>query len=216
MIVHSKFTLDVVDLSVTRNYRPIFEPFSFALTNGESLYLKGRNGAGKTTSLRVISGVSQRYQGQIQLNGEDRKELLHYYAKELIYIGHQLSLNLDLTAWENLHFLLSLRGESVSREAVESVFRLLGLPLEDRPVRYFSAGQKRRVVLARLWLEKYAKIWILDEPFTALDVDSIALLEARMIEHCRDGGAIIFTSHQMPSREVFSKELTIEGFSRDV
>lgn len=215
-MAHVKFSLEVVDLSVTRNYRPIFESFSFSLQNGESLYLKGRNGAGKTTSLRVISGASQRYQGLIQLNGEDRKELLHYYAREILYIGHQLSLNLDLTAWENLLFLLSLRGEKVTRDQVESVFRLLSLPLEDRPVRYFSAGQKRRVILARLWLEKRAAIWILDEPFTALDVDSIALLEATMVNHCQQGGAIIFTSHQMPSAEVFTKELTIEGFSRDV
>lgn len=191
-------------------------PFSLSLTNGESLYLKGRNGAGKTTSLRVISGASQRYQGSITLNGENRQELLHYYAQEMVYIGHQLSLNLDLTAWENLSFILSLRQESVSKQEVEAVFQLLGLPTEDRPVRYFSAGQKRRVVLARLWLEKRAAIWILDEPFTALDVDSIALLEARMKAHCQEGGAIIFTSHQMPSEEVFSKVLTIEGFSRDV
>ena len=76
-MAHVKFSLEIVDLSVTRNYRPIFESFSFSLQNGESLYLKGRNGAGKTTSLRVISGASQRYQGLIQLNGEDRKELLH-------------------------------------------------------------------------------------------------------------------------------------------
>lgn len=214
--MHSKFSLEVEDLGVTRNYRPIFQPLSFSLENGESLYLKGRNGAGKTTSLRVISGASQRYQGSIYLNGDERKELLHYYVKEIIYIGHQLSLNLDLTAWENLSFLLSLRGEKITRQEAEVVFRLLGLPVEDRPVRYFSAGQKRRVVLARLWLEKHAAIWILDEPFTALDVDSIALLEAKMIAHCQNGGAIIFTSHQMPSREVFSKELTIEGFSRDV
>ncbi|MHC5226120.1 cytochrome c biogenesis heme-transporting ATPase CcmA [Ignatzschineria sp. LJL83] len=211
-----EFLLEVVDLSVTRNYRPIFQPFSFSLKNGESLYLKGKNGAGKTTSLRVLSGASQRYQGTIFLNGDDRKELLHYYAKELIYIGHQLSLNLDLTAWENLSFILSLRGESVSREEALKVFGLLSLPLEDRPVRYFSAGQKRRVILARLWLETRANIWILDEPFTALDVDSIALLEAKMIAHCQNGGAIIFTSHQMPAENVFTKEFTIEGFSRDV
>lgn len=211
-----EFLLEVDDLSVTRNYRPIFQPFSFSLKNGDSLYLKGKNGAGKTTSLRVISGASQRYQGKISLNGDNRKELLHYYAKELIYIGHQLSLNLDLTAWENLSFILSLRGESISREEVLEVFELLSLPLEDRPVRYFSAGQKRRVILARLWLEKRANIWILDEPFTALDIDSIALLEAKMIEHCQKGGAIIFTSHQMPADNVFTKEFTIEGFSRDV
>lgn len=215
MSLHAAFTLNIDSLQITRNYRPIFEPFSFTLQNGESLYLKGRNGAGKTTSLRAISGVSQRYQGSIALNGIERKELLHYYTKEIIYIGHQLSLNLDLTAWENLSFLLSLRGEKVSRQEVEAVFRLLSLPIEERPVRYFSAGQKRRVVLARLWLEKRASIWILDEPFTALDVDSIALLEGEMVQHCQAGGAIIFTSHQMPSSTVFSKELTIEGFTRN-
>ena len=211
----TQFSLEIDRLEVTRNYRPIFQPLTFSLTNGESLYLQGKNGAGKTTSLRVISGISQRYQGGIYLNGDERRELLHYYARPILYVGHQLSLNLDLTAWENLSFMLSLRGVTLTRESLEQVFTLLGLPLEDRPVRYFSAGQKRRVILARLWLEK-ASIWILDEPFTALDTDSIALLEARMVAHCQQGGGIIFTSHQAPSAEVFNKTLMIERFTRDV
>ena len=211
----SKFQLIVEDLGVTRNYRPIFNPISMSLTNGESLYLKGRNGAGKTTSLRVLAGASQSYQGKIYLNDAERKELLHYYTREITYIGHQLSLNLDLTAFENLTFMLSLRGLKVSREKLTQVFKLLGLPLEDRPVRFFSAGQKRRVALSRLWLEDSA-IWILDEPFTALDIDSIALLEEKMHYHCQNGGGIIFTSHQAPSHWVITKELTIERFERNV
>lgn len=211
----SKFQLIVEDLGVTRNYRPIFNPISMSLTNGESLYLKGRNGAGKTTSLRVLAGASQSYQGKIYLNDAERKELLHYYTREITYIGHQLSLNLDLTAFENLTFMLSLRGLKVSREKLTQVFKLLGLPLEDRPVRFFSAGQKRRVALSRLWLEDSA-IWILDEPFTALDIDSIALLEEKMHYHCQNGGGIIFTSHQASSDWVITKELTIERFERNV
>ena len=209
------FRLEINSLSVTRNYRPIFKPLSLSLTNGESLYLKGRNGAGKTTSLRVIAGISQNYQGSIVLNGMERKEMLHLYAKDISYIGHQLSLNLDLTAWENLSFMLKIRGIKVNKADVESIFALLGLPIEDRPVRYFSAGQKRRVALSRLWLEN-TKIWILDEPFTALDVDSIALLEAKMHHHCQQGGGVIFTSHQAPSDSVITKSYEIERFERNV
>lgn len=210
-----RFRLDVKELSVTRNYRPIFKPLSLSLVNGESLYLKGRNGAGKTTSLRVIAGISQSYQGSIVLNEMDRKEMLHYYGKSISYIGHQLSLNLDLTAWENLSFILKLRGIHADRTKVDSIFKLLGLPIEDRPVRYFSAGQKRRIALSRLWLEN-TEIWILDEPFTALDVDSIALLEEKMHEHCLQGGGVIFTSHQAPSDRVISKSYEIERFERHV
>ena len=209
------FNLEVEALGVTRNYRPIFKPFSFNLTNGESLYIKGRNGAGKTTSLRVLAGISQRYQGNIYLNQIERRELLHHYSKEISYVGHQLSLNLDLTAIENLSFLLKLRGKRIAREQILEVFSLLGLPLEERPIRYFSAGQKRRVALARLWLEESA-IWILDEPFTALDIDSIALLEQKMKAHYQSGGGIIFTSHQAPAEEVVSKTLVIERFRTDV
>ncbi len=209
------FELVVSDLVVTRNYRPIFNPYSFTLRNGESLYLKGRNGAGKTTSLRVLAGISARYQGQILLNGEDRRELLHHYHRPLLYVGHALSLNLDLSAWENLRFMASLRGIQLDRDAFETVFSTLELPIESIPVRYFSAGQKRRVILARLWLER-AILWILDEPFTALDVDSIALLEAKMKTHCQMGGAIIFTSHQAPTEEVFTQAVTIERFTANV
>ncbi len=205
----SDFELKVSDLVVTRNYRPLFNPYSFTLRNGESLYLKGRNGAGKTTSLRVLAGISTRYQGQIELNGEDRRELLHYYHKPLLYIGHSLSLNLDLTAWENLRFMATLRGAHLERSTFKTVFTALELPLESIPVRYFSAGQKRRVVLARLWLES-AVLWILDEPFTALDVDSIALLEGKMRDHCQKGGAMIFTSHQAPGEDIFTQTITIE------
>lgn len=208
------FLLEIEDLSVTRNYRPIFQPFSFSLTNGESLYIQGRNGAGKTTSLRVIAGISHRYQGRIYLDQIERKELLHHYSKGISYIGHQLSLNLDLTASENLHFLLKLRGKRIAHGKMLEVFALLGLPMEERPIRYFSAGQKRRVALARLWLEESA-IWILDEPFTALDIDSIALLEQKMRAHYQSGGAIIFTSHQASAEEVVSKTLVIERFRAD-
>lgn len=213
--MQDSFQLVVSALSVTRNYRPIFKPLSLALTNGESLYLKGRNGAGKTTSLRVMSGISQNYQGAISFNDMDRKEMLHLYAQNISYVGHQLSLNLDLTAWENLSFMLKIRGVKVDRKDVEAVFLLLGLPIEDRPVRYFSAGQKRRVALSRLWLEN-TPIWILDEPFTALDVDSIALLEEKMHRHCQQGGGIIFTSHQAPSDHVITKSYEIERFERNV
>ena len=114
------FQLEVKELSIERNYRPIFVPYSFTLSNGESLYLKGRNGAGKSTSLRAISGASQRYKGMILLDGIERKELLHHYPRVLTYIGHQLSLNLDLTAYENLDFLLKLRGCERTREEIEA------------------------------------------------------------------------------------------------
>lgn len=205
--------LRIEDFTVQRNYQPVFEPYWFTLSAGESLYLKGANGAGKTTSLRVLAGISQQYRGKIFLNEIERRELLHHYPRSIIYVGHALSLNYDLSARENLASILAIRGQTLSENECNEVFETLNIPQHDRPIRYLSAGQKRRVALSRLWFED-RPIWILDEPFTALDVGSIELLEAKMATHIETGGMIIFTSHQAPSDCVFTKTLTVEAKTR--
>lgn len=205
------FTLQVNNFSVRRNYQAVFSPYSFQLSNSRSLYLQGKNGSGKTTSLRVLAGVSQQYQGGIFLNQIERRELLHHYCRSFLYIGHHLSLNYDLSAKENLSYLLALRGVRVKQAVLKNVFSHLNIPQHNHPIRFLSAGQKRRVALARLWLES-SPIWILDEPFTALDTHSIALLEEKMVIHLKKGGGLIFTSHQLPNSEIYTSTLTVTSF----
>lgn len=204
--------LSVTELTVERNYRRVFNPITFQLSSGDSLYLKGANGVGKTTTLRLLSGVGQRYQGTIMLNGLDRQEWAHLYSTHLHYLGHRLGLKEELSGLDNLRLLLKLRGvNEVSEAAILEVFDTLKIPRQPRAIRYLSAGQRRRVMLARLWLDP-RPLWILDEPYTSLDVDSIAQLEQKIIEHCQEGGAVIFTSHQAPTEATYTKIIELEGY----
>lgn len=211
MMTHTPFTVELQEVFATRNYRKVFMPISVTLTNGSALYLEGENGAGKTTLLRIICGLNQQYQGALLLNELERREWANLYTKNILYIGHSLGLKEDLTPLENIESLLSIRQQSALRSDILKVFTQLSLPTESRALRYLSAGQKRRVALSRLMFES-APIWILDEPFTALDKYSIAWLESRMIAHQKEGGAIIFTSHQSPSNNVYNMHFILEPY----
>ncbi len=203
------FHWQVDQFTVERNYRALFSPLSLSLKNGESLYIEGANGVGKSTSLRVFAGVSQRFKGSMLLNDLPRSEWSYLYGRAILYLGHHLSLKSDLSGLENLQLLLNLKGKTVSEREILTLFEMLQIPRQPRPLRYLSAGQKRRVFLARLWLEE-APIWILDEPFTSLDTASIELIEEKLKEHRHEGGALIFTSHQKPSPSVYSSHIILE------
>ncbi|OYQ70016.1 heme ABC exporter ATP-binding protein CcmA [Wohlfahrtiimonas chitiniclastica] len=207
------FTLQIDQVSATRNYRKVFSPVTLTLKNGDSVYIEGENGAGKTTFLRVIAGLNSIYQGNISFNGLNRKELAHTYHRHILYVGHALGLKDDLTAYENIDAMLKIQGIHRSEAEILSVFETLLIPTQNRAMRYLSAGQRRRVALSRLWLEPKA-IWILDEPFTALDKRSVAILEAAITEHHQQNGAILFTSHQTPSEGVYNKHEMIESYRK--
>ncbi|MGL4674367.1 MAG: ABC transporter ATP-binding protein, partial [Wohlfahrtiimonas sp.] len=149
----AEFTLAIEDVSATRNYRKVFTPVSLTLTNGMSLYIEGENGAGKTTFLRVLAGLNNLYLGEITYNDVDRKELAHTYNQQILYIGHALGLKDDLTAYENICATLKIQGIKKTAEEIEAVFKMLSIPTQERAIRFLSAGQRRRVALARLWLE---------------------------------------------------------------
>lgn len=186
--------LDANNITCCKSDRVLFQHLDLSLDVGDILHLQGPNGAGKTSLLRILVGLSQPQDGQVTFDGLPITQS-DDFARQLIYIGHKPALNPALTAIENLTHWARMHGVNVQQD-IWQVLSNLGLAgLEDIPVSQLSAGQQRRVALARLWI-KPAKLWVLDEPFTALDVSAIKLLQHKMQQHAEQGGAVILTSHQ--------------------
>jgi heme exporter protein A len=203
--------LSAHDLSVTKRDRLLFDKVNLTLEKGELLYIKGPNGAGKTSLLRVLTGLVEADHGEVRFSGNNISDDRELYHQKLIYFGHYLGVNSTLSAVENLIFWCNQHGVEVVLTEIYALLASLSLVgLEDLPVGNLSAGQQRRVALARFWLKKNATIWILDEPFTALDVDGIALLSSRLREHLAQQGAVIMTSHQVLEIDYPTKELVLE------
>ena len=189
-------TLTVSNLALVRGERMLFNNLNFRLENGTVIYLQGENGSGKTSLLRTICGLSKPYDGTIDWCGENINAMGEEYSKNLLYIGHLPGIKEDLTALENLQFSLALIGETVADNDAIAVLNLLGLAKGlNLPTRILSQGQKRRVVLARLWLQ-HSPLWILDEPFTALDISATDLLKQKIEAFANSGGIVVMTSHQ--------------------
>ncbi len=180
-------------LSCTKRDKVLFESLSLKLSPGQLVHLRGPNGAGKTSLLRILAGLSQPDSGSVQWN---EQPLFGEFERRLIYLGHKAGLSGGLSAIENLSFWCAQHQVKASEAKLFTTLEALGLVgLEEIPVQLLSAGQQRRVALARLWL-KDADVWILDEPFTALDVEGIALIQTRFADFINQGGAAIVTSHQ--------------------
>jgi len=196
-------------LSCVRQDRVLFEQLSLALEAGEVLQIAGRNGAGKSSLLRILAGLAEPADGQIHYKGVALAKAADDYAADLCFIGHLSGVQPQLTALENLAFWRACFQLDVADDW--ALLANLGLAgLEDIPCQLLSAGQQRRVSLCRLWLTR-AKIWILDEPFTALDQAAIAQLQQRISLHCQEGGAVLLTTHQsfsIPAVPV--RQLTLE------
>ncbi len=183
-------------LTCIKRDRILFENLQLTLNRGELLYLRGPNGAGKTSLLRLLTGLSVPESGNVTFDGTSVRSPHSGFCEASIYLGHKSGLSSALSAIDNLSYWCSQHNVSASKNAVFNVLEQVGLVgLEDIPVRMLSAGQQRRVALSRLWL-KPATFWLLDEPFTALDVDGVAMLEDKFAAHIREDGAIITTSHQ--------------------
>jgi len=188
--------LTAENLVGVRGERLLFEKLNFELSNGTVLYLQGANGTGKTTLLRTICGLSKPYAGIVKWCGEDINSLAEEYFKHVLYIGHLPGIKEDLTALENLKFSLALSGKAISVNQATEVLNMLGLAKGlNLPTRMLSQGQKRRVVLARLWLQELP-LWVLDEPFTALDVNATSLLKQKIEAFANEGGIVVMTTHQ--------------------
>jgi heme exporter protein A len=183
--------LEARRLAFARNDEPIFGPLDFRLYAGDVVLIEGDNGAGKTTLLRVLSGLLEA-EGEILLNGEPLR--LVALAHQVALLGHQPGLKTDLTPLENLRFAIGVAGlrPGVSPQMALSSVGLEGY--EDVPARQLSAGQKKRVALARLLLVP-AALWLLDEPYANLDRGGIDLVNRLLDTHARRGGAALVTSH---------------------
>jgi len=200
--------LTATDLACSRGERPLFGGLSFALNAGDWLHVKGDNGAGKTTLLRTLVGLSPADHGDVRWRGVDTRRSAEDYRRAFVYLGHQTALKDDLTPIENLRLALSADGFSSDATDLAEALQLMGLcGREALAVRHLSAGQKRRVLLARLLLRP-ADLWVLDEPFAALDAAAIELLGALVGDHLDSGGIAVLTSHQpVPLRG--GQELTL-------
>ncbi len=188
--------LEVVDLECVRGDRRLFSGVSFSLGPGELLHLHGHNGSGKTTLMRAVCGLIRQVAGEIRWNGEEARRLGDEFHRDLLYIGHKNGIKADLDGVENLRVTCRLAGIPVSRDQAWEALERMGLRgHEDLPCRVLSQGQKRRVTLAQL-LVNPAPLWILDEPFTALDAAAVEFLQSVIQEHLDQGGMVILTTHQ--------------------
>lgn len=188
--------LEVINLACVRGDNQLFEDLSFVLAEGEVLYVHGPNGSGKTTLLRAICGLVIPEAGEIVWDGKETRKLAEDYRRHIAYFGHLNGLKEELTALENLAISAHLAGVDVTEEEISSVLAKLGVEVcQELPASVLSQGQKKRTALARFVLNK-SKLWILDEPFTALDVAAVAVLQTVITEHVQQGGMVVLTTHQ--------------------
>ena len=188
--------LQVLKLECRRGDRLLFSGLEFAVAAGSLLHVRGRNGSGKTTLLRTLCGLFSPDQGEVRWRGTPIRTLAEDFRRELLYLGHLNGIKGDLTAIENLRLAAALDGDRVESPALWEATARIGLAgFEDLPTRMLSQGQKKRVALARLILSR-APLWVLDEPFTALDLDALDLLQGLIAAHVAAGGLAVLTTHQ--------------------
>ncbi len=190
----SQALLSANKLTCIREERILFDKLSFDVFAGDLIQIEGPNGAGKTSLLRLLAGLSRPYDGDVLYSGTNITHCREDYYSDLLFIGHLAGIKGELSAHENLRFNLVMHDDScLDIDHALSLVKLTGF--EDTVAAHLSAGQNRRIALARLW-QTDAKVWILDEPFTAIDKAGVEQLERLIISHIDNGGVVILTSHQ--------------------
>ncbi|MGV8862206.1 MAG: cytochrome c biogenesis heme-transporting ATPase CcmA [Pseudomonas sp.] len=191
--------LEAVALACERDWRMLFENLELRLAAGDMLQISGPNGSGKTSLLRLLAGLMQPTSGEVRLNGQPLAQQRTELARNLLWIGHAAGIKDLLTPEENLTWLCALHRPA-ERDAILQALESVGLRgFEDVPCHTLSAGQQRRVALARLYLAG-PPLWVLDEPFTALDKQGVAQLEEHLAKHCEQGGMVVLTTHHTLTR----------------
>jgi heme exporter protein A len=187
--------LELKQFSCLRDGHALFQPLDFALHPGDLVQISGPNGAGKTKFLRAVCGLFDEWDGELSWHGNAMRTPSYEVCADLVYLGHQPGVKKSLTAAENLQWFFGSRGLPFPG-SLEDALAQVGLAgYEDVLCHQMSAGQMRRVALARLYVTQ-AKLWILDEPFTAIDRSGVGNLEQLIQRHISGGGAVILTTHQ--------------------
>lgn len=189
--------LEARHLECTRGERKLFRDLSFRLGRGQLLRVAGANGSGKTSLLRIMCGLLAPSAGELRWQGQSIRTEREEYSRNLVFIGHLNALKDDLTALENLRFAAALGGLPADREHALAGLDSFGVVhCAELPAKVLSQGQRRRVALARLALSPKVPLWILDEPFSALDLAAVAELELLLAAHIASGGMVVLTTHQ--------------------
>ena len=189
--------LEARELEATRGDAKLFSRLGFTLRPGALLRVTGSNGSGKTSLLRALCGLLLPSAGTVHWNGENIRVLREEYWKHLAYVGHANALKDDLTVEENLKVSCALAGQGISPSRLRAALETFGLSARSRlPARALSQGQRRRAALARLAVSEALPLWILDEPFAALDAAAVEQLRSIAGGHLARGGMVVLTSHQ--------------------
>lgn len=202
--------LRVEKVHVWRGDRHVLRGVSLDLGTGELIHVSGANGAGKTTLLRVASGLLRPEQGNVSWRGRSIVSAPVEYQAELAYASHEPALKGDLTALENLRFMVGLKRRVDSNELLATLERTGVAALADLPTRVLSAGQRRRVAMARV-LAYRAALWLLDEPFTNLDAAGSALMSSLLEEHVGQGGMVLVVAHHDLNLATATRRLELQG-----
>lgn len=187
--------LEALNLSCVRDERTLFSGLSFTIQPGEIVQIEGHNGAGKTSLLRILAGLSSPDEGEVQWLGQNTRRQREVFHQDLLFLGHSPGIKSVLTAYENLAFYQSHRGDEAQTAIYDALEQVGLLGYEDVVVAQLSAGQQRRVALARLWISQ-ASLWILDEPLTAIDKQGVSTLIELFERHAHNGGMVLLTTHQ--------------------
>jgi heme exporter protein A len=188
--------LEASNLDCLRGGRTLFRGLSFSLEGGELLRIAGANGSGKTSLLKILCGLLFPDSGEVRWQGTPIRRLREDYSRHLVYLGHAPAVKDDLSAAENLAVACTLAGRTASPQQAQQALESYGLAADGVAIRRLSQGQRRRAALARLLLSADAPLWLLDEPFAALDAAAARFTEELIAGHVAQGGTVVYTTHQ--------------------